>query len=278
MPSPLPQPIAAGEGPPLSGWYFDPAEAAGREARDDKDGNVRPAVLMLPPLAEERKGAVRPLGELGRALSRAGHPALFFDYFGTGDSPGDFQDADWTRWSADLDDAIHALRARAERSAVHNGDFEKAGVVLVCVRASARLALERAARDDGLVSGLVFWEPLPDTSAWLAEIRRRSRFRLGAARSGLPERDVDGYTFSEALWRALDSAPAEDLRPPAGMPARIVAVAPGGRVAPGVRRLAESWDVPLGTVDQPPFWLENDVARSDELVAATLECIRSFAR
>ena len=46
------------------------------------------------------------IADLANALAAQGVAALVPDLFGTGDSEGEFRDADWETWKADLDTAV----------------------------------------------------------------------------------------------------------------------------------------------------------------------------
>ncbi|MBN2712020.1 MAG: hypothetical protein JXR97_06235, partial [Planctomycetes bacterium] len=67
-------------------------------------GEAERAVLVFLPLAEERKGCVRPVHELGLACVAAGWSLITFDYAGTGESYGDFSDITWERLGSNCRD------------------------------------------------------------------------------------------------------------------------------------------------------------------------------
>ena len=48
----------------------------------------------------------RMIAEVGRRLEGSGVGMLVVDLFGTGDSEGEFAQADWQRWKADLAGAV----------------------------------------------------------------------------------------------------------------------------------------------------------------------------
>lgn len=252
---PRPFPLHS-RGARLSAWVFGPGPAPESPLRTE---NATEAWLAVPPFGEERKGAVRALVDFFRAPAMANTHALLFDAYGTGDSPGDFEDADLDRWADDTNAALDALREYAQSPRV----------VLLAVRAGARLALELAARRPDAVQRIVAWEPVPDTAAWLREIQRRSRFRLGPARDALDKNDVDGYLYAPRLCAQL-AAPPSVVRPPPDCPVRLLTLAPGGRPGVAAQKTAESWGVAAQAVDLPPFWLESDVVDFAPLIHATL--------
>lgn len=60
-------------------------------------------VLFVPPFAEELNKSRRMVAEAVRAFVEAGWAVLQLDLKGCGDSAGDFGDAAWADWLADVD-------------------------------------------------------------------------------------------------------------------------------------------------------------------------------
>ena len=97
---------------------------------------------------------------------------LRFDYFGAGDSAGDFTEASQDQWLVDIGTAIEELKQLGQLSQVG----------LVGMRYGATLAARTArARTD--VNRLVLWDPIVDGPAYLTE--------LGVSRDIGPAVDVD---------------------------------------------------------------------------------------
>jgi len=200
----------------------------------------------------------------GRLLAKEGWATLFFDFFGTGDAPGDFADATWDRWQTDAETAFDLLRALSGLDRV----------AVLSARASAPLALSLAKHGGNRLSGLVFWEPVLDTAAWLRDARRRSHFRLGPARTGLSENDVDGYVYGGTLWNDMARAPSAGTpAPPPDVPVAVVALAPSGRPSAETVRLAQRWGARLLTANQAPFWLESDTVAGEALAESTRQAL-----
>src|SRR5882672_8203208 len=65
----------------------------------------RGAVLYVHPFAEEMNKSRRMAALQSRALSAAGFAVLQLDLFGCGDSSGEFGDATWDDWVADIVEA-----------------------------------------------------------------------------------------------------------------------------------------------------------------------------
>ncbi len=77
-------------------------------------GPARSALLYVHPFAEEMNRARRMAALQARAFAATGHAVLQIDLAGCGDSSGDFGDARWERWQADLALAAAWLRERTD--------------------------------------------------------------------------------------------------------------------------------------------------------------------
>jgi uncharacterized protein len=112
-------------------------------------GKPRAAVLCYP-WGMEYTYAHRTMRQLASRLAAAGFHTLRFDYFGTGDSSGEADQADLTGSNADLEAAIEALRDIAGASKV----------VLIGLRLGANIAVDVAARHKSEIEALVLWDPI----------------------------------------------------------------------------------------------------------------------
>ena len=88
---------------PLHATYFAPS------------GTPHPAgdILVVPAFAEEMNRCRAMVALQARQLAQVGMGTLVLDPYGTGDSCGDFVDADWAVWKADLQAGIAWLRTAA---------------------------------------------------------------------------------------------------------------------------------------------------------------------
>ena len=222
-------------------------------------GEGRRTLLMLQPIGEERKGVLRPLSRLARVLARSDWQVLLFDYAGTGDSPGAFEDLTWQTLLGNAKDALSQLLGSGQTATAH----------VLGVRLAARLGLELAQANPAGVTRLVLWEPVMDAARWWRESKRRSRFRLGDA--GQSPNDIDGYVYGQAMVASLENmaTPAPSCPCEVG----IVTVSNRPSPSPAMQQLADSLAAPLETIVQPPFWLETDVVKTEDLFAATLTAL-----
>jgi hypothetical protein len=123
-------------------------------------------VLIAPPLFEERKSAYAALNGLARVLCAAGHPALRFDYRGSGESGGEPGARRWRHLAEDLAAARDALAQWSGR----------ADVALLGVRLGATLALQEALGPKA-PAALVLIAPVLKGAAEVRLWRLRSKVR-----------------------------------------------------------------------------------------------------
>jgi pimeloyl-ACP methyl ester carboxylesterase len=103
--------------------------------------------------------------KLAGLLARDGFPVLRFDYFGTGDSAGGFEDASCARWQQDILVAAEELKELAQVKSI----------ALAGCRLGATLAMGAVA--DGLQAGAVaLWDPVISGSQYLLELQERERW------------------------------------------------------------------------------------------------------
>jgi exosortase A-associated hydrolase 2 len=168
-------------------------------------GAPRACVLVAAPFAEEMNKSRRMITLLAAQLAQRGVATVIVDPFGTGDSEGDFEAADWQRWKQDLRDT--AQWCESQGAAVTS---------LLGIRLGCALAAEFA-NESLAVSNTVFWQPVLDGSRFLDQFLRlrvaasmmetdnrestadlRRRFAAGESL------EVAGYTMSARLAAQLD--------------------------------------------------------------------------
>jgi len=215
-----------------------------------------------------------------RALAAAGVAVLFVDLFGTGDSAGEFQDASWSIWQADVCAARQWLEAEAPDAAP----------AVLAVRTGA-LFLADASLVDG--AHVVLWQPVVEGAVFLQQfLRLRSVASKFAGRnepvSELKKRvlggeaiEVAGYMISPAIARGLAEGQlaAESLRP-----ARAVDVFEfkqgGVSLTPKLMAWADALNdlgCSVGTTvcDIAPFWSSQEIAAPGAVVDEARKAILS---
>lgn len=165
-----------------------------------------PAVLVVAPFAEEMNKVRKMLTQVAKELDLRGVGMVIADYYGTGDSDGDFAEVDWDTCKQDL--AVARSWSESEGWPVRMMLSVRLGCILGCEMAQEHnLELERT----------VFWQPVLSGTRWLDQFLRLRvaasmmegdsketvaalRARLG---SGEPI-EVAGYEISGTLAQQLD--------------------------------------------------------------------------
>lgn len=133
-------------------------------ARGQKS-DAHQTIVICPPIGQEYIRTHWCLRVLARQLSRKGINVLRLDYRGIGDSAGNNQDTTSRhQWDQDVHTAIQFARTQTNCR----------NVMLIGVRYGAVIASSVAADCDH-VNGLILWEPVTDTKAYLQSLRTMHR-------------------------------------------------------------------------------------------------------
>lgn len=210
-----------GPGRELLGCFTD---ALTPEARDI-------AVIVAQPIGHEYVRCHRALRRLALYLASRGFPVFRFDWFGTGDSAGEFGEGSMDRWIDDLGDAV----AETERNA------RTARTAIIGLRHGASIAA-MASEIIGPPDMLVLWDPVIRGPAGLEPMRadhaRHEHERglpPGATRRADGAEDIFGFVYSPAMIRELEAIDLNSIR---RAPARATLVVDQDEASPA-RALAE---------------------------------------
>jgi alpha/beta superfamily hydrolase len=226
------------------GWLFATLTSPTAQA-------ARCAVLLCPPLVEERKAAQRAM--VGGARYLAGHVpsvVLRIDYRGCGDSSGAFEDYTVGDWLADIEAASVWLTER----------FPDLPQVRLGVRAGALLALQPPAQPAPLAAYL-FWEPVAGADFIRQLLQRRmvndmvaygraqvSRKELETTLRTGGRVDLDGYTFTGSQFTQLEAS----VLPGTTLPLLALATGADTRALEALRSQAPA--MASRTIRLAPFW------------------------
>jgi uncharacterized protein len=167
------------------------------------------AVVLCCPIGQEYIRSHRAIYQLAVRLSQTGFHVLRFDYFGCGDSEGDFEEGSLAQWTSDVHSAIAEIQ---ERSALTS-------ISLVGLRIGATLAL-LAAADCHDVESIILWEPVFNGRLHLKELAKAqenfSRNVLGKPRWKLSRPEIPdeilGFPFVSKLKQALEKTNLDRLK------------------------------------------------------------------
>jgi pimeloyl-ACP methyl ester carboxylesterase len=262
----------AGDGTPLYGVYHAPASRASCPPDADGKAAVRYAVVIAPPLFEERKSAYGALAQLARGLADLGIGVLRFDYRGSGESGGEAGGRRWSDLAADLDAACGEARKLSGSETV----------ILIGARLSATLILTEADRlkPARIVAIAPILKGATEVRLW--RLRSKMRSELGAqkvgedargpgavpaARAGLgaqetgedargPVMDLDGFAVHRGFFEDLQRVDLSSASTPAEGPVLLIQISHRESALPDYERLASTLgpQAELACLKTLPFW------------------------
>lgn len=236
------------------------------------------AFIYIHPFAEEMNKSRRMVAMQSRALSDMGYAVLQLDLFGCGDSSGEFADARWETWIADLAAAEKWLSERTS-----------AGISLWGLRLGALLALDYARRTPGKIDGVILWQPIVNTVTYLTQfLRLRLANEISANHNKMNSGtksllndlamgkiiEIAGYELAPALAFAINNLRSIELAVK-NCPVHwfeIVSESPL-TLPPAAENLRHSWrqqgsDVRVHLVPGVPFWSTPEISVCPGLLAA----------
>lgn len=244
-------------------------------------GECLAAVLFIHSLAEEMNKSRRMVALQSRALAMQGVLVLALDLHGCGDSDGDFGDATWPRWMADVQAGLNWLRSQTAAPLWAWG--LRSGCLLVAE--STRLA--------DPPQHVLMWQPPASGKQMLQQF-----LRLRAALHAL---DGQGKGVVETVRRTLASGEAVDiagylLSPGLAAGLEAATLAPGQGTghawflehateesdsSPGLvlQRTAQQWrdagwDARSKTAPGPAFWQTTEIETAPAWLKATCDALR----
>ena len=241
-------------------------------------------MVYVHPFGEEMNKSRRMAALQSRALAAAGWTVLQVDLGGCGDSDGDFGNASWPGWVADVRDAATWLGERGGCTPWLWG--LRSGCLVATAAAPALPALP----------GLLFWQPVLSGKQFLQQFLRLKIAAqiLGSAEAQrvdtreLRERllkgdsvEVAGYEVSPGLALGLEAivlAPVPGDAPVAWIE---VSGAEATELSPAARARAAQWKAAGHPVDArcvagQAFWQTQEIAECPALIDATLATLASI--
>lgn len=183
---------------PLFGCFHPPARAGAKRG-----------VLLCNAMGHEYMASFRTVRQTAVRLSRAGAPALRFDFYGAGDSSGASTEGRPSRWTEDIGAAVEELQKRQSA----------AEVSIVGLRLGASLALQRLQAAPALEArALILWDPVILGKAYVAELLALQRERFGRS----SDDEVLGFPFSRALRAELETIDLSAIQRPRAKDVLIV--------------------------------------------------------
>lgn len=243
-------------------------------------------LLLVPPFADEMNNARRMYSALCRALLEQGISSLMFDLYGTGDSEGEFGQADWQIWLDDLKRVLDYAQQQLGFQRIH----------LLGLRSAALLIADYLAQTpDPAIQQILFWQPLLRGDALL---RQFLRLRVAANIMLKPENqnetvetlralarqqghiEVAGYDISKQLLEQLDALSLQQSLLQAPRIPLIHWMELGGNVSPAtvelIERLgAKSVSLRFHELPGKPFWLNAESELDQRLIQHSVQCVKA---
>lgn len=215
------------------------------------------------------------LANAGRALAAKGFDVHLPDYYGTGDSAGDFEDADPSQWTSDLVELIANVRQSGSPR-----------ISFLALRTGA-LLLPEILRATESVSDIALWQPVTDGKQWLNQFlrlritaammegRKETTAELKATIEQGTSLEVAGYMISPAFFNAVEAMSLKDWTPPAGRWGWFELVLDETKpILPVSQKVVDSWigagaDLAAETVLGSASWQTQEIAEAPVLLART---------
>ena len=263
---------------PAEPFFLDTARGARFCLYHAPSGPCRGALLYIHPFAEEMNRARRMAAVQARAFAAHGVAVLLLDLHGCGDSGGDFADASWAGWLADIEDGRAWLEQRSG---------QRAG--LWGLRLGALLVLEAASA--AVPARLLLWQPVTDGENHLKQFLRlrvaadmlhgTNEGSVAALRAQLAAGttlEIAGYGLASALADGMAAANAGRLPPSCPVDWLELAPEAGRPLPPAAARIGDGWrahgaELRQQIVTGPAFWSTQETTEVPQLVMASLACL-----
>ena len=243
-------------------------------------------VLMVPPFAEEmnkaRKMMALLMEKLAGGSSTAGTACLLFDLFGTGDSEGVFEQANWQTWKDNLVELLDHI----------NGQCPDCEINIVVLRTGALLVNDTLPllrpEISQKMTQLHYWNPVFNASQFINQFLR---LRLAAdmmrsdgdkvsvkdLRQQLIDSgslEVAGYAVTDAVLAGMENADIVVPESVAHSAVYVYEISSMGQITPGLKKKLEQVTVHTGTpiaesLSGPQFWSTQEISLCPELIELT---------
>ena len=246
-------------------------------------GATRGHILCVPPFNEEMNRCRSMVSLQAQAFAEQGIGTLMIDLFGTGDSAGEYVDARWTKWQADISAAINWLNRQP------GGCHGLWGIRLGGILAAGALS-ELA--NKGV---LVLWQPVVEGKQHFTQfLRMRIAAQMERATSAKETTnsmrdqlaagkslEVSGYEIHPNLAVAIDTARLDSCAPPPGVASLWLEQAQGesDQPSPASQRVIDAWrrggvklDVTLFA--GPNFWQVAERAIATDAIGKTADWLK----
>jgi exosortase A-associated hydrolase 2 len=231
--------------------------------------NNSTALLILPPFAEEMNCCRRVFAQLANQLTNAGIDCFLPDFYGTGDSDGDFSAISLQHWRKDILSFLPQLAGYAQ---VH----------LLGCRFGAALLLDWLPDIRQLIPAgqVLLWQPQLDAKRFWQQLQRLQQFGEPGGQAAATAKNtaetlyVAGYAIPRLLQAeaaALDSTLPADIRSVHWFETTLT----GQLSAASLKLQHNEPDLQMQALSGQPYWLSQEPVDTAALLDATVAVVRA---
>ncbi len=140
-------------------------------------------IVFVPPFGEEMNRCRALVSEQARHFAQSGYSCTIIDFYGTGDSQGELQDASLQIWHRNIYLAVETLQREV-----------CVPVILWGLRLGAFIALDFAAKSGLVIDSILLWQPVVSGERYVTQILRQ---RV----AGLASKELPPETTTEIRQR-----------------------------------------------------------------------------
>lgn len=237
--------------------------------------------MHFPAFAEEMNKSRAMVSAQARVMAAQGFTVVVPDYFGTGDSQGDFSEASWQDWLDDMRFCQQWLEQQYGTETIFWG-----------LRLGALMALELASSTN--TSKLILWNPVLQGEQFIQQFLRLrlansmiygdSKEKLADLKLLLEQEgclEVAGYQLSADLVKQISEVKARTLHLPQVKNVLWTDLTTNAKpLAPVAETLVDQWKaaditVVAKAVMGPQFWNTQEISRADSLIEVTSDWLGS---
>jgi len=274
-----PQFIDAPSGPLFLSLYVPVVDS---NDTSERVANTQSVILLLPPFAEELNKSRRQINLQARRWAQQGFSVAVVDVFGTGDSAGEFGDADVAKWESSLLATIAWLRALGYTQ-----------LIPWAIRYGALLLGAVCSQADLRVSQLIVWQPITSGQQALMQLLRVEamsgidgdgpKTTTAELKNTLSQGqfvEAAGYSISPQLASQMLSQSLNDLTLPSNVQVEVfhVSASASAAVPPALKKLQQAWSaqserVSVTLVEGNKFWSTVEISTNASLLDASCDSL-----